>query len=91
MQTKSSIVGSIGVISSGFGFTGLMDKLGIERRTITAGKKQGSSRSISTVKSGDENILGSHAGSNPPAIHRQGERGARNQLHIDDTTFTGLV
>ncbi len=34
----SSIVGSIGVISASFGFTGFLDKLGIERRVHTAGK-----------------------------------------------------
>ena len=34
---KASIVGSIGVLMDGFGFTGLMDKLGVERRLITAG------------------------------------------------------
>ena len=34
---KASIVGSIGVLMDGFGFTGTMDKLGIERRLITAG------------------------------------------------------
>ncbi|QJR15217.1 S49 family peptidase [Usitatibacter palustris] len=34
---KASLVGSIGVIMGGFGFTGAMDKLGIERRTYTAG------------------------------------------------------
>ncbi len=34
---RSTLAGSIGVISSGFGFTGLMDKLGIERRAFTAG------------------------------------------------------
>ena len=33
----SSIVGSIGVISSSFGFTGLMEKIGVERRVHTAG------------------------------------------------------
>jgi signal peptide peptidase SppA len=33
----SSIVGSIGVISSGFGFVDAIDKLGIERRVYTAG------------------------------------------------------
>jgi protease-4 len=38
---KASIVGSIGVLMNGFGFTGLMDKLGIERRLITAGKNKG--------------------------------------------------
>jgi signal peptide peptidase SppA len=34
----SSIVGSIGVISASFGFTGLMEQHGIERRVHTAGK-----------------------------------------------------
>src|SRR5688500_10681834 len=34
---KASIVGSIGVLMNGFGFTGLMEKLGVERRLITAG------------------------------------------------------
>ncbi len=37
---KASIVGSIGVVIDGFGFTGLMDKLGIERRAITAGENK---------------------------------------------------
>tara|TARA_R110002020_G_scaffold86731_10_gene214136 strand:+ start:4148 stop:5005 length:858 start_codon:yes stop_codon:yes gene_type:complete len=36
----SSIVGSIGVISAGFGFTGLIDKLGVERRVYTAGQNK---------------------------------------------------
>jgi protease-4 len=38
--SKSSLVGSIGVIMNGFGFTGLMDKLGIDRRLITAGENK---------------------------------------------------
>jgi protease IV len=38
---RSSIVGSIGVLMNGFGFTGLMDKLGVERRLITAGENKG--------------------------------------------------
>ncbi|HZQ75489.1 MAG TPA: S49 family peptidase [Burkholderiales bacterium] len=38
---KASLVGSIGVLMNGFGFTGLMDKLGIERRLITAGQHKG--------------------------------------------------
>jgi protease-4 len=38
---KASIVGSIGVLMDGFGFTGLMDKLGIERRLLTAGNNKG--------------------------------------------------
>ena len=37
---KGSIVGSIGVRMDGFGVTGLMEKLGVERRLITAGKNK---------------------------------------------------
>jgi len=38
---KASIVGSIGVLMDGFGFTGLMDKIGVERRLMTAGSNKG--------------------------------------------------
>ena len=38
---KASLVGSIGVLMDGFGFTGLLDKLGIERRLLTAGENKG--------------------------------------------------
>lgn len=38
---KASIVGSIGVLMDGFGFTGLMEKLGVERRLMTAGSNKG--------------------------------------------------
>ena len=38
---KASIVGSIGVLMDGFGFTGTMDKFGVERRLLTAGANKG--------------------------------------------------
>ncbi|MBI2311345.1 MAG: S49 family peptidase [Betaproteobacteria bacterium] len=38
---KASIVGSIGVLMDGFGFTGTLEKLGVERRLITAGENKG--------------------------------------------------
>jgi len=38
--SQASVVGSIGVLMSSFGFTGLMDKLGIERRLMTAGENK---------------------------------------------------
>ena len=37
----ASIVGSIGVLMDGFGFTGTMEKLGVERRLLTAGENKG--------------------------------------------------
>lgn len=38
---KASVVGSIGVLMDSFGATGLMEKLGIERRLLTAGENKG--------------------------------------------------
>jgi protease-4 len=38
---KASLVGSIGVLMDGFGFTAAMEKLGIERRLLTAGENKG--------------------------------------------------
>jgi len=38
---KASIVGSIGVLMDGFGFVGTMEKLGVERRLLTAGESKG--------------------------------------------------
>lgn len=38
---KASIVGSIGVLMDGFGFTGAMERLGVERRLLTAGDNKG--------------------------------------------------
>lgn len=38
---KASLVGSIGVLMDGFGFTGVMDKVGVERRLLTAGANKG--------------------------------------------------
>ena len=37
---RTSMVGSIGVISGGFGFTGLLERFGIERRLHTAGENK---------------------------------------------------
>lgn len=38
---KASILGSIGVLMDGFGFTHAMEKLGVERRLLTAGENKG--------------------------------------------------
>lgn len=46
---KASIVGSIGVLMDGFGFTGAMEKLGVERRLLTAGANKGMLDPFSSV------------------------------------------
>lgn len=37
---ETSLVGSIGVITAGFGFAGLMERIGVERRLYTAGERK---------------------------------------------------
>ena len=37
---KASVVGSIGVLMDSFGFTGAMEKFGVERRLLTAGENK---------------------------------------------------
>jgi protease-4 len=54
---KSSIVGSIGVLMNGFGFTGLMDKLGVERRLITAGANKGMLDPFSPLREQDKEYI----------------------------------
>src|SRR5438105_14011887 len=51
---KASIVGSIGLLMNGFGFTGLMDKLGVERRLITAGENKGMLDPFSPLREKDK-------------------------------------
>jgi protease-4 len=87
---KASIVGSIGVLMDGFGFTGAMDKLGIERRLITAGANKGMLDPFSPLK--PQQLA--YAQAMLDQIHaqfiqvvRQG-RGAR--LHETPETFSGL-
>jgi len=47
---KASLVGSIGVLMNGFGFVDTMEKLGVERRLITAGEHKGILDPFSPVK-----------------------------------------
>jgi signal peptide peptidase SppA len=37
---QNSVVGSIGVVSAGFGFTALLEKVGVERRAYSAGENK---------------------------------------------------
>jgi len=50
---KASVVGSIGVLMDGFGFVGSLEKLGIERRLMTAGENKGFLDPFSPAKKED--------------------------------------
>lgn len=55
--SRSSIVGSIGVVSSGFGFKEAITKLGIERRIYTEGKSKSVLDPFEEAKAGDIKIV----------------------------------
>jgi ClpP class serine protease len=64
---QASLVGSVGVVSSGFGFAGLLEKLGVQRRVYTAGDSKASLDPFLPEKPEDaarrrELLAGVHAG-----------------------------
>lgn len=87
---KASIVGSIGVLMDGFGFTGLMDKLGIERRLMTAGENKGFLDPFSPQTARQR----SYAQEMLNEVHQQFidvvRRGRGNRLKETPETFSGL-
>jgi len=87
---KASIVGSIGVLMDGFGFTGLMDKLGVERRLYASGANKGMldpfSPQVPKQKAFAETML--------KQIHQQFidvvKEGRGDRLKDDPELFSGL-
>ena len=88
---KASIVGSIGVIMSGFGFVDALDKLGIERRVYTAGTDKAFMDSFSPVK--DTEV--EHVKQLLEDIHQQFIKvvkdGRGDRLKDDPKLFSGLI
>ena len=88
---KASIVGSIGVLMNGFGFTGLMDKLGVERRLITAGENKGMLDPFSPLDEKDKQ----HAQAMMKDIHEQFvgvvREGRGKRLKETPELFSGLI
>ena len=88
---KASIVGSIGVLMSGFGFTGTMDKLGIERRLLTAGTNKGFLDPFSPQDAHQNE----HAQVLLAEVHQQFidivRKGRGDRLKENDAMFSGLM
>lgn len=87
---KASIVGSVGVLMDGFGFTGTMEKLGVERRLITAGENKGILDPFSPMSDKHR----AFAQSMIDQIHLQFikvvREGRGKRLHETPETFSGL-
>ena len=88
---KASLVGSIGVLMDGFGFTGLMDKAGVERRLITAGDNKGFLDPFSPLNEGQRQ----HAQAMLGAVHQQFidvvKAGRGERIKDDPQLFSGLI
>jgi protease-4 len=87
---KASIVGSIGVLMDSFGFTGLMDKLGIQRRLHTSGENKGFYDPFSP----ETPKMDEHAQEMLDQIHGQFinavRQGRGKRLHETPDMFSGL-
>ena len=88
---KASLVGSIGVLMDGFGFTGSMEKLGVERRLLTAGANKGFLDPFSP----EDPKQKEYAQSMLNDIHQQFiavvKRGRGKRLKDDPQLFSGLI
>ncbi len=88
---KASLVGSVGVLMDGFGFTGLMEKLGVERRLLTAGENKAM---LDPFSPQDEKHR-AYMQSLLDEIHAQFiavvRQGRGNRLKETPDTFSGLV
>jgi protease-4 len=87
---KASIIGSIGVLMDGFGFTGLMDKVGVERRLLTAGENKGFMDPFSPMSAKQKN----YAQGMLNEVHQQFisvvRQGRGKRLKETPDTFSGL-
>ncbi|MEQ6433906.1 S49 family peptidase [Comamonas sp. w2-DMI] len=87
---KASIVGSIGVLMDGFGFTGVMDKVGVERRLLTAGENKGFLDPFSPMSAKQHE----YAQQMLDQIHEQFigvvKKGRGDRLHETPELFSGL-
>ncbi|HYF58693.1 MAG TPA: S49 family peptidase [Burkholderiaceae bacterium] len=88
---KASLIGSIGVLMDGFGFTGTMEKLGVERRLLTAGENKGFLDPFSPMSEPQRE----HARKMIGVIHRQFidvvKQGRGERLKDSPDLFSGLV
>jgi len=88
---KASVVGSIGVVMAGFGFTEAIDKLGVERRLLHAGSNKGFLDPFQPLKHDEVE----HVQVLLDDIHKQFidvvKSGRGDRLVDDEKLFSGLI
>ena len=87
---SSSIIGSIGVISAGFGFVDMMEKIGLERRIYTEGKNKSLLDPFTQEKQDDVLILkNAQKDVHESFVNFVKERRAGKLTHNEETLFDG--
>jgi len=88
---KSSLVGSIGVRMDNFGFVGLMKKIGVERRLLTAGENKSMMDPFLPEQQGQK----AHLQAMLDQVHQHFiaavEQGRGDRLARDEDLFSGLI
>ncbi|MEW6679054.1 MAG: S49 family peptidase [Pseudomonadota bacterium] len=88
---KASLIGSIGVLMDGFGFTEAMKKMGVERRLLTAGEHKGFLDPFAPIDPAEEG----HARAMLGEIHQQFiqavRQGRGKRLKETPDMFSGLI
>jgi protease-4 len=87
----SSLVGSIGVIFDGFGFNDLMQKVGVSRRMVTAGKNKGFLDPFSPESAAQTAYLQTMLAEIHQQFINKVKEGRGARLKINDDTFSGLA
>lgn len=88
---KASLVGSIGVLMDGFGFTEGMKKLGVERRLLTAGENKGFLDPFSPVNEKEVAFAQSMLGEIHQQFIRVVRQGRGKRLKESPELFSGLI
>jgi len=87
----ASLVGSIGVISSGFGFNDAIDRVGVERRTFTAGRNKAFLDPFSEVTDEQREFWESVLGNTHDQFIQAVRDGRGDRLKGSEEVFSGLV
>lgn len=88
---KASLVGSIGVVGGGFGFTGLMERIGVDRRLYTAGENKAFLDPFSPEKESEVAFWQQVLETTHRQFIDQVRKGRGDRLTEDERLFSGLV
>lgn len=88
---KASLVGSIGVLMDGFGFTGLMEKVGVERRLMVAGQNKAMLDPFSPQDEAQKAYLQKMLDEIHTQFIQVVKQGRGERLKETEDTFSGLV